>query len=68
MYFEYLEEEGYTEVSAETSDICVMCKLFDTCPLISALEINLVYPSADKLHIEDCPLYIPDFEDDSTDN
>ena len=57
MQFQYISEEGITEVSAETSDKCFMCQLFDACPLVGALEINLVYPSADKLTIEDCPIF-----------
>jgi hypothetical protein len=57
MYFNYDEVAGYTVVSAETDDICVMCKHFDFCPFIGALENNIVYPSCDKLWIEDCPIY-----------
>ena len=68
MYFEYKEKEGYTEVSAETNDICVMCKLFDSCPLLGALETNLVYPSADIITIENCPIYIIDLENNSLNN
>lgn len=64
MFFEYKEGEGYTEVSAETDDICALCKWFDNCPLIGALETHIVYPSCEQLCIEDCPMYEPDFEFD----
>lgn len=64
MFFEYLETEGYTQVNAEVTDRCVLCELFDSCPLINALELNLVYPFADNLTIEECSLYTPEsFED-----
>ena len=62
MYFEYKEGEGYTEVSAETDDIFVLCKFFDSCPLMGALETNIVYPSCEKLQIESCPMYEPDWD------
>ena len=64
MFFEYKEGEGYTEVSAETDDICALCKCFDDCPLIGALETHIVYPSCEQLCIESCPMYEPDFEFD----
>ena len=57
MKFEYLEQEGITEVSTDLDDKCTLCKNFDVCPLLGALEINLVYPSADKLTIEECPIF-----------
>lgn len=57
MYFEYDEQEGYTVVSAELEDKCVMCKYFDECPLIGAIETHLVYPSASSLYVEECPMY-----------
>lgn len=60
MRFKYISEEGITEVLAGKDDICLMCKLFDYCPLLGALEINLVYPAADKLTIKDCPIYDPE--------
>ena len=60
MFFEYKEGEGYTEVSAETDDICALCKWFDDCPL----ETHIVYPSCEQLCIESCPMYEPDFEFD----
>ena len=58
MNFKYDEEEGITEVVAEVEDVCLMCANFDDCPLIQALSINLVYPSASNLTIEQCPLYV----------
>ena len=61
MQFEYLEEEGITEIATDMDDKCTFCRNFDICPLLGALEINLVYPSADKLTVEDCPLF--DFEE-----
>lgn len=59
MQFEYNSKEGITEVAAETSDICLFCSLFDYCPLVGALETNLVYPSADRITVVDCPIYEP---------
>ena len=59
MYFEYNEEVGITEVYSETDDICVMCKYFDFCPLIGALEQHTVYHSDNEIYIEDCPMYAP---------
>ena len=67
MKFEYLEDEGITSIMAETDDICVICKFFDYCPLIGALETNLVYPSANRITIEECPIFAPEY-DDRTDN
>ena len=59
MYFEYNEDEDITEVFAETTDVCVMCKYVDSCPLMGAFENNVVYPSANNIEIEDCPMYMP---------
>ena len=63
MYFEYDEEEGYTNVITEVTDKCVLCHLFDNCPLIKAMELNIVYPSAEGLIIEECSLYTPELCD-----
>lgn len=57
MIFKYNSESKLTECKAEVTDICVLCNLFDGCPLVGALEINLVYPSASSLTIEDCPIF-----------
>lgn len=57
MKFEYNEETGLTQVAAEIEDRCLLCDKFEDCPLIQALEINLVYPCANKLQIEDCPMF-----------
>lgn len=59
MQFQYNSDEGITEVSVETDDICLFCSLLDSCPLAGALATNLVYPSANRLTIEDCPIYDP---------
>ena len=59
MYFEFNEAENRTIVTAETDDVCVLCSLFDYCPFIGALESHVVYPSAELLSIEDCPMYCP---------
>lgn len=64
MFFDYIEDEDYTQVSAEVDDKCVLCALFDNCPLITALGLNVVYPSADKISIEECSLYYPETLDD----
>lgn len=59
MKFKYKNDIKLTEVSAETDDICLFCSLFDDCPLLGALSTNLVYPSADRITIEECPIYEP---------
>lgn len=63
MHFDYNEDEGITEVYTATSDDCVMCRYFDFCPLIDAIENNLVYPAANILNIEGCLMYAPYVED-----
>lgn len=69
MNFKYNSETKLTEIGAETDDICLFCSLLDYCPFIGALETNLVYPSADRLTIEDCPIYEPiDLADELNNN
>lgn len=60
MYFKYLDKEGITDVISEIDDICVLCRYYDACPLIGAIATNVVYPSAEKLQIEDCVMYAPE--------
>ena len=67
MFFEYNEEVDITEIQTETSDICIFCKYYDYCPLISAVENNIVYPSANYLEIDDCPMYAP-YVDEASEN
>ena len=57
MEFEYLEKEGITKVTAETTDRCFLCDNFEDCPLLGALETNIVYPSAEYLEINECPMF-----------
>lgn len=57
MYFEYDENEGLTKVSAEQTDICMLCDNFDSCPLVGAFESNMVYPAFSELTISECPMY-----------
>lgn len=57
MNFEYNSDTGITEVAVGLDDICLFCNLLEYCPLIGALETNLVYPSADKITIQECSIY-----------
>lgn len=57
MKFEYLSDEGITRIQPNIEDKCSLCDTFEDCPLIQALTINLVYPSAYKLQIKDCPMF-----------
>lgn len=57
MFFEYDAEIGETAVITEIEDACAFCKNYDDCPLINALEINFVYPSASNLTVERCAFY-----------
>lgn len=41
---------------AEKDDECLMCNIFDYCPLIIALRMGVVHPSAETITIEGCPL------------
>jgi hypothetical protein len=60
MKFKYNFETKLTEIGAETDDICLFCSLFEEdCPLMGGLEINLVYPSANRITIAECPMYEP---------
>ena len=59
MRFRYNSETALTDISIGTKDICLFCSLQSYCPLMGALETNLVYPSADKLTIKECPVYTP---------
>ena len=59
MFFEYNADEGYTEVNCEVDDACLLCNLYDLCPLIGAIENNIVYPSSNNLYVASCSLYEP---------
>ena len=60
MKFKYNGRTKYTDIGAGVDDICLFCSLFESdCPLMGALGINLVYPSADKITIKECPIYEP---------
>lgn len=59
MKFDYDDITGLTDVRVETDDICLLCSLLEYCPLMGALETNLVYPSANKLTIQECSIYEP---------
>lgn len=48
----------------DTTNPCVLCKFFDSCPLMGALETHIVYPSCENICIEDCAMYEPDFNFD----
>lgn len=60
MKFRYNDDTKVTDIWAETDDICLFCALFDYCPLLGALEINLVYPSADRITVAACSIYHPE--------
>lgn len=60
MKFKYNLKTKYTDIGAGADDICLFCSLFESdCPLMDALAINLVYPSANTITIEECPMYEP---------
>ena len=54
MNFHYNSETKLTDVGIELDDICLFCNFSEGgCPLIGALEENIVYPSANRLNIEE---------------
>jgi len=57
MRFQYDDVSDYTDIYASVNDVCVLCRHFDVCPLMEAIGSNLVYPSADKLTIAECPMF-----------
>jgi hypothetical protein len=59
MNFEFDKKSKQTICIAETSDSCVTCDLFDVCPLVLAIRLHVVYPSAETITLEGCPMFEP---------
>lgn len=57
MNFKFDKKSNQTICIAETSDSCVMCDLFDICPLVLAIRLHVVYPSAETITLEGCPMF-----------
>lgn len=58
MQFKYNEKTGINDIIFEETDICYDCLIDDKCPLVGALQYNIVYPNADIMPITYCELKV----------
>ena len=57
MILSYNSETKYTDMKFENKDICRYCDNCDECPLLSAIQNNIVYVCREDFSIENCPMY-----------
>ena len=56
MIIKYNEELKVNDIEIEETDICYTCNIDGKCPLLSALQWNIVYPSTSSLEIKFCEI------------
>lgn len=57
MYFEYDEKVKITYCFTEKTDKCILCKIFDDCPLVEAISNHTVYPAGYQIVVDKCRIF-----------
>ena len=52
----YNDELKVNEIELEETDICYTCNIDNKCPLLSAIQWNVVYPATNDMNIKFCEI------------